>query len=192
MVIESLARTETTSKNQSLLTGEDLYALGDIGRTELVKGVLVNMAPTGHPHGFVEFNIGGILRNFVRQHGLGRVMGGEVGIYTSRNPDTVRGADVVFISHARMAQVESHSFLDVAPELVVEILSPDDTWRQVNDKLEEHFHLGVKLIWVVDPIRQLVYVYETIEQASRLTTAETLTGGEVLPGFAVMVAELFV
>ncbi|GAG28444.1 unnamed protein product, partial [marine sediment metagenome] len=76
-----------------LLTGEELFALGDIGRAELVKGELIRMSPTGHPHGYIEVNFAIDLGLFVRQHKLGRVLGGEVGIYTSRDPDTVRGAD---------------------------------------------------------------------------------------------------
>jgi len=174
----------------SPVTGEELAALGDLGRTELVKGEIIYLMPTGHPHGFYEGNITGFLFAFVREHKLGRVLPGEVGIYTHRQPDTVRGADVAFISHERLAQVQSKSFLDVCPELIVEIMSPDDTWSEVHEKLEEYFAVGAKLIWVMDPRRQCLHVYRSLTVLDLLTEKDTLTGGEVLPGFQVPVAEL--
>jgi len=175
----------------TVMTGEDLFALGDLGRTELVKGELVRMAPTGHLHGYIEFRFGKVLGIFVDGHQLGRVLGGEVGIYTHRNPDTVRGADVVFISNERLAQVQSHSYLDVAPELIVEIMSPDDRWSDVNDKLTEYFDVGVQIVWVADPHRRQVHVYRSLTEIKILTVDDTLSGGDVLPGFSVSVAELF-
>lgn len=179
------------SVNNKLVTGEELLAMGDIGRTELVKGEIVYLMPTGHSHGFIEFNIGGILRDFVRKHQLGRVLGGEVGVYTQRNPDTVRGIDVAYISHERFAKVQSSSYLDVAPELIVEIMSPDDKWTDINDKLNEYFDIGVQIIWVVNPKRHQIHVYHSLTKTEILDAEDTLTGGEILPGFSVSVAELF-
>lgn len=176
---------------KKLITGEELGTMGNLGRTELVKGEIVYMSPTGHPHGFIESNFGGILYVFVRQHKLGRVFVGETGIYTGREPDTVRGVDVAFISNERLAQVKSTSYLDVAPELIVEIVSPGDTWSEITQKLEEYFAIGVKLIWVADPSRQRVHVYRSLTEIDILTATDELTGGEVLPGFRVAIAELF-
>ncbi len=175
----------------SPITGEELAALGDLGRTELVKGEIIYLMPTGHPHGFYEVNLATFLNVFVRTHKLGRVLLGGVGIYTHRRPDTVRGADVAFISHKRLAQVQSKSFLDICPELIVEVMSPDDTWSEVHEKLEEYFTVGAKLIWVLDPRRQCLHVYRSLTDLDLLTEKDTLTGGEVLPGFQVPVAELF-
>ncbi|MGB2771016.1 MAG: Uma2 family endonuclease, partial [Anaerolineae bacterium] len=79
------------------ITGEELLALGDIGPSELIDGRIVTMTPTGDEHGTIEFNLGSELRAFVRRQRLGRVTGGEVGIYTRRNPDRVRAADIAFI-----------------------------------------------------------------------------------------------
>jgi Uma2 family endonuclease len=176
---------------KTLLTGEELARLGDIGRSELVKGEIITMSPTGYAHGDVESGLSFVLQSFVRQGKLGRVFVGEVGIYTGRDPDTIRAADVAFVSQAQLAKVKSKSYLDVAPELVVEILSPDDRWSDLTDKLDEYFAIGVKLIWVADPRRKQVYVYHSITDVQRLAAEETLTGGEVLPGFSVPVSELF-
>jgi Uma2 family endonuclease len=194
MLTETTTITPTVVKISSpptLITGEELAAMGDIGRTELIKGEIIHLMPTGHPHGFYEVNLATFLNVFVRTHKLGRVLGGEVGIYTHRQPDTVRGADIAFISHERLAQVQSKSFLDVCPELIVEIMSPDDTWSEVHEKLEEYFAVGARLIWVVDPRRQKLHIYRSLTDVEILTVQDTLTGGEVLPDFQVPVAELF-
>jgi Uma2 family endonuclease len=174
-----------------LLTGEMLFKMGDVGRAELIQGELVPMAPPGHSHGYVEANFVGILREFVRRHNLGRVLGGETGLYTTHNPDTVRGMDAAFISHERFARVQSPSYLDVAPELIVEILSPGDRLSQLEEKLAEYFAMGVLVVWMADPRRREVTVYRSPTDVERLIADDTLTGGKVLPDFRVTVAELF-
>ena len=99
-----------------LLTGEELAALGDVGPCELVEGRIVSMSPTGDKHAGYESNFDVAIASYVTAHRLGKVRVGEVGIYTGRNPDTVRAADVAFISNNRYARrTESRAFLDVAP-----------------------------------------------------------------------------
>lgn len=183
----NLPPTEKTAR----LTGEELLALGDVGPVELVKGELVEVTPAGHPHSYYEGNVYAALRKFVREHKLGRVLVGEVGIYTHRNPDTVRGADVAYISNERLDQVESQSYLDVAPELIVEILSPNDRWVEVMAKLDEYFAANVLTVWVVDPQRQQIYVYHSPTEVERFTAEESISGGDVLSGLNIVVAELF-
>jgi len=173
------------------VTGEELFKMGDIGRTELIKGEIIYLMPTGLLHGIIEFAIAAILRNFVQLHQLGYVFGGETGIYIAREPDTVRGVDAAYISHERFAQIKSTSYLDVAPELVVEVMSPDDSWTEINDKIEEYFAIGVVLIWIVNPKRKQVHVYHSLTTLEILRLNDTLTGDEVLPGFAVPLTELF-
>ncbi len=149
------------------------------------------MTPTGYRHGDVEGNIYLALKNFVRQHKLGKVMVGEVGIYTGRDPDTIRGADVLYISHERYAKVQSSSFLDVAPELVVEVLSPGDRWSQVMQKLEEYFNIGVLMVWIADPDTQNIYSYRSLTNVSHFSAGQQLLGDEILSGFETPIDELF-
>ena len=150
------------------------------------------MSPTGFPHGITESTIAAILTGFVRQHKLGYILTGEVGIYTKRNPDSIRAADVAFISRARYAQLRaSKGFLDVAPELVVEVLSPDDRWDAIMQKLGEYFAVGVQSVWIVAPLLQEIYVYHSLIDTRRFTRGETLTDEAVLPGFAASVEEIF-
>jgi Uma2 family endonuclease len=174
-----------------LITGEELAGMGEIGPSELIEGEIVPMSPTGDEHAGIEVNISTALQQFVRSNKLGKVRAGEVGIYTRRNPDTVRGADVLFISNERYAQKQSASYLDVAPELIVEIMSPNDRWSDVTQKLREYFAIGVGLVWVVDPQARIVYAHRALTDVREFTAEDTLSGDDVLPEFAVKVAELF-
>jgi Uma2 family endonuclease len=125
---EPKVQTPSAEAQPELLTGEELAAMGNRGPCELIEGRLVQLSPTKPRHGEIENNLAYMLTAFVRERKLGKVQVGEVGIYTHRNPDTIRGADILFISRERLARTTPGKFLDVAPELVVEILSPDDSW----------------------------------------------------------------
>lgn len=177
---------------KTLMTGEELYLEGAPGRTELVQGEIVSLSPTGKIHGVIEGNVYYELSKFVRQQrGLGEVLVGETGVYTSRNPDTVRGMDVAFISQERLARVQSESYLDVAPELIVEVMSPSDRWADVVTKLAEYFAVDVQMVWVVEPQSRQIYVYRSLTDVTILTAEDTLTAGDILPEFAIGVANLF-
>jgi len=173
------------------ISGEELFALGDIGPCELIEGEIIKMSPTGEKHSNIEAVLGASLVAFVRHHKLGRVGVGEAGIYIRRNPDTVRGADITFVSYARLEKRGKTGFMDVAPDLVVEILSPDDRWNAVMRKLEEYLGIGVRLVWLVDPETESVFAYRSVTDVRRFEKSETLTADDILPGFAVPVAELF-
>lgn len=174
-----------------VITGDELLAMGDIGPCELVDGRIAFMSPTGAEHGMVETLLARVLGNFVAERGLGWVLGGEVGIYTRRNPDRVRGADVAFLSKKRMPGRPGKKFLDVAPELVVEILSPDDRWQDVRQKLEEYFAMGVERVWIVEPENRAVLVYRTASEMARFGEGDTVNGEGALEGFALPVESLF-
>jgi Uma2 family endonuclease len=175
-----------------LITGEELAAMGDIGRCELIDGRIVRMPPTGDEHGSVEGNFYAALRAFNDDRRTGKVRVGEVGIYTRRSPDRVRGADVLYISNERWSRRDpDRAFLDVAPEIVVEILSPDDRAADVVEKVHEYLAMGVKLVWLGDPRTRVVSVWSG-SSVRELHVGDTLTGEDVLPGFAVPVAELFI
>lgn len=192
MSVQTKEKPATTAAQQRPITGEELYRMGDIGPAELVQGEIIRHMPTGHPHGFIENLIAFFLTLFVRESKSGRVLTGEVGIYTQRNPDTVRAADIAFISHERYAQTPPTGYLETAPELVVEIMSPSNTWSEVHEKLAEYFAIGVTLVWVVDPQLEQVHVYRALDEVTLLQKTDALSGGDVLPGFTAPLSEIFV
>lgn len=174
-----------------LMTGEELYELGDSQRSELIEGKIKIMSPSGFLHGNIELNVGSTLKAFVSRNKLDHVMVGEVGVYIQRNPDTVRGADVLYISRQRMAQVTSDSYLDIAPELIVEVLSSNDYWSEINRKLVDYFSINVDRIWIVDPSSQSVHIYKSLTDITILEQEDSILDEEILPGFECKVSDFF-
>ena len=121
---------------------------------------------------------------------LGTVLGGEVGIYIRRNPDRIRAADVAFVSKQRLPVVPSR-YLDVAPELIIEILSPGDRWQDVRQKLEDYFSIGVDQVWIVEPDNQTVLAYTSPTTLEKFGLNDTVPGFGPLDGFTLSVAALF-
>lgn len=103
----------------------------------------------------------------------------------------MRAADVAYISHQRLKKGSAEGCMDLAPEVVAEIVSPSDRWTEINTKLEEYFAAGVVVVWVVDPQRRQVHVYRSPTQVEKLSETQSLALEAVLPGLTVPVAELF-
>ena len=174
-----------------LISGEEYAAMIRSGRSALIDGIMTPMTPTGDDHGAYKGNVYYALRPFVESNKLGKVRVGEVGIYLRRNPDTVRGADVIFITNERYAQKTKSAFLEIAPDLVVEVMSPNDSYSEVKQKLREYFSIGVRLVWVLDPDAQQVHAYRAPTDVREFGLDDELPGDDVLPGFSVKVALLF-
>lgn len=172
-----------STEQEALITGEELAAMGDLGRCELVEGRIVKLSPTKMPHGRYELEIAYLLRRWIEAKDLGVVMVGEVGIYTHRDPDTVRGADVLFISHERLAQATPGGFMDVAPELIVEVMSPSDRWSEVRKKIREYFAIGVAAVLIVEPEEQTVSLYRSPTDMREYTGEDIVPLDDVLPDF---------
>ena len=174
------------------MTGEELLRKPWMNPCELVGGRIVRMTPTNPTHGRIEVNVAVALSRFVRTQNLGVVMAGEVGVFTTRNPDTVRAPDVLFLSQERDAgRTRRDGFLEVAPDLVVEILSPADRPDTVRRKLDEYLAAGVRLAWVIDPAARTVRVHTARGEPRALAAGDVLGGDDVLPGFALPVDEIF-
>ena len=178
-------------KTKSLMTGAELREMADSARYELVDGELIEMSPTKMEHGRLEFRLAMLLAQFVDEHDLGEVMTGEVGIYIRRNPDTIRAADALFISHERLEQATPDDFLDVAPELIVEIMSPSDRWNAVQKKLRDYFEIGVTAVLLVQPSNETILLYSSPTQLQEFQREDTLTLEAILHGFTLPLAKLF-
>ena len=113
------------------------------------------MAPPGDEHGAVELNIAAALHTQGQLQGHGKARCGEVGIVLRRNPDRVVGADAVFIATVSLPlQLSPEGYLETIPDLVVEVVSKNDTRAYTRRKVEDYLAAGVRLIWVADPLRR--------------------------------------
>jgi Uma2 family endonuclease len=174
----------------AITTAEQLLRAGDIGRCELIRGKLHMMIPPGFLHGRITMKLSGPILSHVEAHGLGTVVAAETGFLLARDPDTVRAPDIAFVRAARLPGPE-RGYFPGAPDLAVEVLSPDDRPGYVRDKVAEWLEAGARAVWVVDPREQTVAVHEPGRAPSVLGEADTVRGGDVLPGFALAVRDIF-
>ena len=181
----------TPTANQ-LLTGEE-FALTDVPDSyELVRGRIVPMPPPNLNHGVVESNLHGPVYVYLQTHPLGRLVIGESGIYTERDPDTVRGVDLYFISHERLARRDkTKNYLTVAPDWITEVKSPSNTEAYIQEKLAEYFAINVRMVWLVDPEERCIQLYRSMTDIRMFNDGDTITGEDVLPGFTLPVAKIF-
>ena len=167
-----------------LMTAEDLLKPGMPERADLVRGVLVIHEPPGFRHGEITVRLTIALGTYVDLRHLGRVVAGDAGFKVQSNPDTVRGADVAFVSWNRMPQKSPVDFPPLGPDLVVEVLSPGDRSGETLAKIADWLSAGTRLVWVIDPERRLARIYRQDGSESILGAADGLDGEDVLPGFA--------
>lgn len=185
--------TTTTSHSVTLLTADDLAQLPDDGFLyELDRGDLVRLPLSNFNSSHIAMKIGVALGSFAHAAGLGLVAGADGAFVLSIDPDTVRVPDVSFVRADRLPPVQDRNrFLRLAPDLAVEVVSPSDTTAETLDKVREYLDAGVRMIWVVQPGSRMVTVYAGDRTARVLYEEETIDGVEVLPGFTLLVAEMF-
>ena len=177
---------------QSLATVDDLLATQDDGRHhELLRGVIIVSPSPGFLHGKTQVRFGAILTNYADEIGLG-VDVTESGFRLHRDRDTVLGPDVAFVRGDRMPpDAEATVYLELAPDLVVEAVSPSNALAEMHDRVLTYLEAGVRMNLVLEPKRQTVTVHTPDRLARTLLVGETLDGSDVLPGFALPLAELF-
>ena len=162
------------------------------GRYELIDGELVEMSPAGGDSSTVGATVLAYLDNHVRPRRLGKVYNADGGFVLFPGRNLVRAADVAFVRADRLPPPpERRGFPRLAPDLVVEVISPTDRLSDVLATVAMWLEAGVRLLWLVDPDRRTVAVHEPGRGPRVLGEGEELDGGEVLPDFRVAVAELF-
>ena len=180
---------------QRWLTADELMAIPDDRKYELLRGELLSWPLAWMDHGHVSAEI--ILRvgNFVAERTLGLVLGPNTGFYFGRDPDTVLAPDGTFIRADRRPPRDERDdrddYVSVVPDLVVEVVSCWDAPAHLDAKVAFYLASGVRLVWVADPPGELVTVHAAGAQPRVLQAGDVLDGGDVLPGFAVPIADLF-
>jgi Uma2 family endonuclease len=176
-----------------LITADELLRMPDDGfRYELVKGALLRMPLNGVEHGAVTMALASPLYQYVKANDLGKVYAAKTGFKLQSDPDTVRAPDIAFVCKRRIQETARLTgFRGGAPDLVVEVMNPDDKKRDVAEKISEYFAGGARFTWVVNPEFKTVAVYRSPLDATTLTEKDSLDGGHVVRGFQIAVAEIF-
>jgi Uma2 family endonuclease len=172
-------------------TAEELFAMGDIGRCELIRGEIRHMSPAGFQHGTISQRLARSISSHVERNHLGEVTAAETGFTIARNPDTVRAPDVGFVSARRLPTSPVTGFFPGAPDLAVEVISPSDTASEVALKVEEWLAAGTTSVWVVDPKSRSIVVHRGGIEAFHYRMGDTLRSEPTLPGFELEVRSLF-
>ena len=170
-----------------------LYLMPNDGnRRELVKGILIVMSPAGSEHGRIASRILTRLSNHVEANNLGETFAAETGFLIETDPDTVRAPDAAFVSHETMRTVDDTSaYLPLAPDLVVEVLSPSDSSSDVEAKVEQWLNAGSQIVLVADPKNATLRVYRSKSEIQVLHSGEVLASGEVCKDWQLAVDDIF-
>ena len=174
------------------MTAEELlYVSLPDRQTELVRGKLIVREPPGYQHGVVALKIARLIANHVHDHNLGVAVAAETGFRLFSEPDTVRAADAAFISQGRAPDPPPQGYAALAPDLSVEVVSPNDRAGEVQAKVGDWLTAGSLLVWVIDPVRRRGVVYRADGSVALLFEHDALDGEDVLPGFSCSLTELW-
>jgi Uma2 family endonuclease len=182
----------STVARKTPLTAEEFFLLpdpADGSQQELVRGEVIATPPSGGFHGVSCAKTVQRIGNFVADNDRGTVACNDTGIITERNPDSVRGPDISYWTRDRLKEVPI-GYIAISPDMLVEVLSPSNTSKQIRLKLIEFFASGVRLVWVISPEDRTLTIYRTPDEGRLLHETATVTGEDVLPGFTCRVSDL--
>ena len=176
-----------------LTTAEELLRISDDGlRRELIHGEVTTMAPAGHQHGRIAQRIAALLWQHVAAHQLGEVYAAETGFKLASNPDHVRAPDAAFVRRERVVAVgDVEGFWPGAPDLAVEVISPSDSFADVEEKVFDWLDAGARAVVVVNPKKRSITLYRSVSDVRVLSEKESLSVEDVVPGWVLPVRDLF-
>ena len=182
----------TLAADQKIWTDAEFMALPDGDRYELINGELINVGNSGIEHGNLGAFLAGAIEFHVRSRKLGATCDSSTA-FTMKSGNR-RSPDVSFVSKERLQGLKRlpKGYLQGAPDLAVEIISPSNTFEEIHDKIVEYFDNGSKLVWVIHPDEKSVLVYHRPEPDRLLKAADSLDGEAVIPDFSLLVADLFI
>jgi Uma2 family endonuclease len=178
---------------EALLTAEEFGRRPDPGYPEeLVQGRIITRPPPTPRHGQVCFQAAYLIRRFLDEHDLGQVVSNDSAVITERDPDTVRGADVSFYSYARLPKGPiPDGYFAFPPNLVIEVCSRDDRWREILTKVNEYLKVGVTAVIVLDPEPRSAHIFHADRAPRQLGPDDELTLPDILGDFRVKLARFF-
>jgi len=182
-----------TPAEEKVWTDAEFMALNRDGhRYEIVNGELIDMGNSGAKHGYVCSVLMILLGGYVHIQKLGAMFDSSTAF--KMKSGNKRSPDVSFMAKERLQGLDElpDGFLEGAPDLAVEILSPSNTVEEIHNKLVEYFDNGSRLVWVINPKEKYVLVYRSSQEPDRLLKSiDSLDGEEIVPGFSLAIAELF-
>jgi Uma2 family endonuclease len=175
-----------------IITPEQLAAMPNAKDFELVDGQLVEIN-MGNKASWVAFELASRLREWVRQNRLGWVFSADTGFRLDpQRPNLLRKPDVSFVRFGRLPNEQPADAYDyLAPDLVAESISPNDTFLEVEEKIDEYLIAGVRLLWIINPDLRTLKVYRLNGTTTTLRNGDEIDGEDVVPGFSCMLSELF-
>lgn len=158
---------------------------------EVVNGELVMSPKNNWLHGDICVRLVVALANFNQRHRLGAIFDSSTGFWMENL--NCRAPDISFVCKERLKGLKRREakFFQGAPDLAVEVLSPSNTRREVDERLSDYFSSGAQLAWVIDPERELVEICHAPTQRRLLGSGGMLDGEQLLPGFQYPIADLF-
>jgi Uma2 family endonuclease len=180
-----------TTEATKLITAEELFKMGDIGRCELIYGELVMMSPAGAEHGVVAARFVRYLAEFAERQGSGAVFSSETGFTVARDPDLVRGPDAAFVGRDRIGPELPRGYFDGVPDLAVEVVSPGESRREVAEKVNMWLAHGAHVVWVADPRQSTVVVHRVGTTPLTLREGDEIRDEPLLPGFILPLSKVF-
>ena len=182
----------TTAAKEKIWTDEEFMALsGENDRYELIDGELVNMGNSGMEHGYLGSNLTIFLGGYILTHKLGVICDSSTA-FTMKTGNK-RSPDLSFVAKDRLQGIKRlpQGFFSGAPDLVVEIISPNNTFAELHSKMIEYFANGCRLAWLIHPDEQSILVYRSPRPDRLLKITDNLDGEEVIPGFSLPISDLF-
>ncbi len=190
----SVVGSKEMSTSTALMTAEELMQLptGEGLRYELIDGELITMAASGFPHGRATARLTAALGQFIIDHELGEIFAAETGFKLTSNPDTVLAPDFSFITKHHHEEIgEPPGFLPGSPDLVVEVLSPDDRPSKVKAKALRWLAGGARQVWIVDPKKSTVAIYRSPSDSITFSGSDELEADDLFPGFRLSLNKIF-
>ena len=192
MEIGSIPRTTPAELADRLFTAEELLQHRDWDPCELIRGKVVFLNYGYVVKGRVSFNTLMEVAEYVKTHACGEVFGPNTGFILRRDPDTVRAPSLMYFSHKRISAIElSDGYLEIPPDLAVNIVSPLESTAYASEKVDSYLEAGVKVVWAIDPDNRHAEIYRPGKPVETIGATGALSAEEILPGLSIPLLNIF-